>query len=277
MEWQRVSTSQERRLARQERKRCGPRADAGARRPEWRCAECYTTNWMAKDKCRRCNHAVTGKDVYLDEYGQHAAWPERWSWHSPQQNVPPVAQQQQKQQSQQLTPLQQARAQCKCAKEQGFPAACLEFLQRDLERLESEERQHRPIGQRLDAARSAFTKAVDKCERMDTQLKNAKIAMDKAKMEVIETHTEVGKLMSEAATKKEDGQAAPKSPTSASTSKLAAVLADLTTAVEEQIPAEGATGPASESLMRSLQASKEALQEVSSDSEAECVELVVLD
>ena len=257
-EWQ----SQERRLRKHAQKEKGKRADQGKRYPEWQCsaAGCdkrtfvWQINGELSTECRRCSKPLDmNYDAYIDEWGQKVPWPASLKkekrklvqapWPQSGSTYSPGSQ------------LSAARKQLQTAIKEKFPEPVLALMRKDIERLEKEERETRPLGQRLDQARAQLRKAVDHAEACEEAMLQAQADMQEAEEAVQAWHAEVQKLTAEA--RMIDG------PTLAIRSTVAPLVSQLLSLARAVEATWAATdGPPPEQLTRSLQASNELIAEV---------------
>ena len=280
----------ERRTRRQDARRSGVQARAGNRRPEWRCARCMTTNWATAQNtvCRRCDKDRDHWDEYIDEYGTgqspgpkpsdvaigsvaHAAA----CWHSasdgwghtrdtPSPEGPPTTKRQRRQpQTAPTTPTSQLvalRTQLKAAEDTGMAEAILTLLRDDVAMAQAEATKQRPIGQRYDQAKAAFSKAVDACERKERIMEEAKGAYEDAQLEVHRTHDEFQNLTNEA-------RVGGREPTDTDTlaRRLAENLKEIQACISAHWPGSVPLLPAR--LAHCLEASAELIEETQSDVE----------
>ena len=252
--------SPERRHARWAKKEAYPsrRAEEGKRIPEWQCSakDCakrtfvWTRGGELSQECRnpRCQKPVDqAKDDYINEWGQKSAWPALCKRMKPPQNknYSPGSQ------------LNAARKQVQTAIREGFPPNVLELMQADVTRMEREEREHRPLGQRLDQSRAQLRRAVEAAEQADDTLRQAQLDMADAAEEVENWHAEVQKLTFEARLLDRPTQTDIRSKISPIVQQLA-VLAQ---AVEATWLQQG--GPPPDRLTGALKASHELIEELS--------------
>ena len=197
------------------------RAGRGARKPEWRCRRCAKLNfWWDRASgaesthCRQCDCPKDDRCSYVDAWGvEHAAatqqwptvWDSAWSNHSRQRSqTPPRGAIQHTTTAHpvddQATPtVQEARNRLKVATDKGLPGDVMTILRQHLADAEKAANEERPLGKRLDAARSRLKEMTDCLEKRQLALTAAQEKVQEAETEVHSGWDQLKQLMAETA------------------------------------------------------------------------------
>ena len=149
------------------------------------------------------------------------------------------------------TPLARARVTLELAIAAAYPQAILDTMQQHIASLEMQERQRKPLGQRIDAARKRLRAAEAACDRADEACAVAAAAKSRAAEEAAAAATALEMCISEAAA--EPGTTEAEHPDVAMANALQRILA----VTETTWPNDRGAPP--ERLIEAMQAGAQAL------------------
>ena len=205
-------------------RRVARRAAPGKRKlSEWFCSSCETGNFLQNQTCRRCGaeqdeHCTIIKgyqDLQRAESGRSAggeraapyaaAPPQRRSPSAsrpaagsmapmtpgPQQQMPVIKTQ---------TPVQKAKFTLSLAKAADMPAEIIGEMEDHIEDLEQQERDLKPLGQRIDMAQAALRRADLAYAKKQEALEQAKAELEKAEADWHAANDELEHVRTEAET-----------------------------------------------------------------------------
>ena len=198
--------------------------DADRDQAQWCCAGCNLLNWPSRRRCRECKARRTGQDPreWARQEGRAASPPRRHRRRdserraTPSPPSPPSVERPRSRDGRaagagasptgdkRAAAVREALASLKLAQ---APASVLGPLHAELERLEAAARVARPIGQRLDAARSAMRRAEARMASTGTALAAATERHDKAAQHLAACAEELAALEEELRSGQADNQA----------------------------------------------------------------------
>ena len=149
------------------------------------------------------------------------------------------------------TPLARARVTLDLAIAAAYPEAVLTTMKQHIEDLEKQEREHKPVGQRIDAARKRVREAEAACERADDAIATAQAARSRAADAVAAAQAALEQCMSEAAVEPTPAEAEDRDLL------MASALHNILVATETTWPLHAGGPP--ERLVQALQAGAQAL------------------
>ena len=149
------------------------------------------------------------------------------------------------------TPLARARVTLDLAIAAAYPEAVLTTMKQHIEDIEKQERERKPVGQRIDAARKRVREAEAACERADDAIATAQAARSRAADAVAAAQTALEQCMSEAAVEPTPAEAEDRDLL------MASALHNILVATETTWPLHAGGPP--DRLVQALQAGAQAL------------------
>ena len=205
-------------------RRVSRRAAPGKRKlTEWFCAACETGNFLQNTECRRCGAEKTDRCTIIKGYqdmqhGGRSAERERAAPYAPapapqQRRSPsnsrpaasyapmtPGNQRQQQPLIKTQTPLQKAKFTLSLAKAADMPPEIIGEMEAHIEDLEQQERDLKPLGQRIDMAQAALRRADLAYAKKQEALEQAKAELEKAEADWHAANDELEHVRTEAET-----------------------------------------------------------------------------
>ena len=148
-----------------------PVSQRPARKPEWKCGACGTSNFMDRRQCRQCWHLSPSAQSAPTPPASGASQrlPPGSVWAEPCADQRPAAR---------ATALEKARA---VANSAGAPAEALAAMDGEIANLRSEAASSRPLGARLDSAKAKLAKAEMKVQSAEAQMQQLSQQLEEAR------------------------------------------------------------------------------------------------